>query len=79
MDKIKEFLVIELDVPAELVYHQKSKKRILTNAAILKELKEELITAFPGVKLGIAEEYPTFDNLRTTYISLNNKKPSNIE
>ncbi|MHA2053948.1 MAG: radical SAM protein [Candidatus Hodarchaeales archaeon] len=75
LDEIKEFLVLELDVPAEMVYHEKSGKRILTNAAILEELKKDLINAFPGIKLGIAEEYPTYDNLQTTYFSLNTKKP----
>ena len=79
LDKIKEYLVLNLDVPAELVHHQKTEKRLLTNAAILEEIKEDLITTFPGIRLGIAEEYPTFDNLQTTYISLNNRKSQKLE
>lgn len=79
LDKVKEYLVFELDIPAELVYHQKTEKRLLTNAALLEEIKNDLITTFPGIELGIAEEYPTFDNLQTTYISLDKRKTTKFE
>ena len=70
LNEIRKFLVYELEIPDELVNIETTNKRILTNAAILEELKDEIILQFPRSKLGIVEEYPSYDHLQTTYIPL---------
>jgi pyruvate formate-lyase activating enzyme-like uncharacterized protein len=70
LDEIRKFLVYDLEIPPHLVSIDKVKNRILTNAAILEELKDEIVSQFPRAKLGIAEEYPSHDNLQTTYIPI---------
>ncbi|NHJ00665.1 MAG: 4Fe-4S cluster-binding domain-containing protein [Candidatus Heimdallarchaeota archaeon] len=67
---IKEILLNELEIPEELVYIDLVKNRILTNAAILDELKDEIREFLPNINLSIIEEYPTYDNLQTTSIPL---------
>ena len=74
LDKIKEFLVMELDIPPKLIYKDKRKDRILTNAAILEEIYEEIKQEFSQVQAGLVEEYPSYDNLQTTFISFESKK-----
>ena len=68
LDEIKQYLVIELDVPADLVHIDVRNNRILTNAAILEEIHEEIKKVFPNIQTGLAEEYPSYDNLQTTFI-----------
>jgi len=70
LDEIKNFLINDLEIPPHLVSVDNVKNRILTNAAILEELKIEIVSQFPKVKLGIAEEYPSYDKLQTTFIPL---------
>jgi pyruvate formate-lyase activating enzyme-like uncharacterized protein len=70
LDEIRNFLIHDLEIPPHLVSIDNVKNRILTNAAILEELKIEIVSQFPKVKLGLAEEYPSYDNLQTTYIPL---------
>lgn len=74
LDRIKEFLVMELEIPAKLIYKDKNKDRILTNAAILEEIHEEIKQEFSQVQIGLAEEYPSYDNLQTTFISFESNK-----
>ncbi|MHA1972367.1 MAG: 4Fe-4S cluster-binding domain-containing protein [Candidatus Hodarchaeales archaeon] len=74
LETIREYMVIELQIPEELVHIDTNKKRLLTNAAILEEIKDELFILFPKIELGISEEYPTYDQLQTTFIPLH---PSN--
>ena len=69
LDEIKRFLVMELDVPENLIYKDTGKDRLLTNAAILEELHDEIKQVFPEAQIGLAEEYPSYDNLQTTFIS----------
>jgi len=70
LEDIKKFLVYDLEIPSHLVSIDSIKNRILTNAAILEELKNEIVSQFPKAKLGLAEEYPSHDNLQTTFIPL---------
>ena len=70
LDEIRKFLIYDLEIPPNLVTIDKVKNRILTNAGILQELKIEIVSQYPGIKLGIAEEYPSYDNLQTTYIPI---------
>jgi len=70
LKEIKEILITEFEVPEEWVHLDTKKHRILTNAGLLEDLKDELLLSFPNLKLGIAEEYPTYDQLQTTYIPL---------
>ncbi|WP_455140118.1 hypothetical protein [Candidatus Hodarchaeum mangrovi] len=70
LKEIKETLITEFEVPEEWVHLDSKKHRILTNAGVLEDLKDELLVYFPNLKLGIAEEYPTYDQLQTTYIPL---------
>jgi pyruvate formate-lyase activating enzyme-like uncharacterized protein len=70
LDEIRKFLVYDLEIPPHLVTIDNVKNRILTNAGILEELKDEIVSQFPNTKLGISEEYPSYDNLQTTFIPL---------
>ena len=70
LDEIRKFLVHDLEIPPHLVSIDNVKNRVLTNAAILEELKNEIVSQFPKAKLGIAEEYPSYDNLQTMFIPL---------
>lgn len=70
LDEIRKFLVYDLEIPPHLVTVDNVKNRILTNAGILEELRDEIVSQFPEAKLGIAEEYPSYDNLQTTFIPL---------
>ena len=65
LDELRWALIDELDIPEELIYVDNHKQRLLTNAALLDEMKEEIREINPDVKLGIVEEYPTYDNLLT--------------
>ncbi|MHA1330545.1 MAG: hypothetical protein ACTSR2_05675, partial [Candidatus Hodarchaeales archaeon] len=67
---IRDYMIIEFQIPEELIHIDNEKKRILTNAALLEEIKDELFLAFPNINLGISEEYPTYDQLQTTFIPL---------
>ncbi|UCG04451.1 MAG: 4Fe-4S cluster-binding domain-containing protein [Candidatus Heimdallarchaeota archaeon] len=70
LDELHRTLIDELEIQEEIIHIDHSKNRLLTNAAILDELKDEIRVLFPDVILGIAEEYPTYDNLQTTFIPL---------
>ncbi|MFX0122894.1 MAG: 4Fe-4S cluster-binding domain-containing protein [Candidatus Hodarchaeota archaeon] len=70
LDELRLILIDELDIEEEILHVDRPKKRLLTNAALLNELKDEIREIFPDAILGIAEEYPTYDNLQTTYIPL---------
>ncbi|MHA2223780.1 MAG: 4Fe-4S cluster-binding domain-containing protein [Candidatus Hodarchaeales archaeon] len=63
---IRKILITEFDIPEELLHIDQEKKRLLTNAAIVDEMKDEIQQIFPEVTIGIIEEYPTFDQLQTT-------------
>ncbi|MFX1507989.1 MAG: radical SAM protein [Promethearchaeota archaeon] len=65
LDELRWRLIDEFDIPEELIYVDRYKQRLLTNAALLDEMKEEIKEIWPNVKLGIVEEYPTYDNLLT--------------
>ncbi|MHA1993185.1 MAG: hypothetical protein ACW97Z_01425 [Candidatus Hodarchaeales archaeon] len=71
LEEVKRYLVLEADVPANLVHIDHEKKRLLTNAAILEEISQEIISKFPKIIVGMAEEYPSHDNLQTTFIPFN--------
>ncbi|UCG89993.1 MAG: radical SAM protein [Candidatus Heimdallarchaeota archaeon] len=58
-------LIETLEIHEDLIHVDQQKKRLLTNAALLNELKNEIKAIFPEVTLGIVEEYPTYDNLQT--------------
>ncbi|MFX0208678.1 MAG: 4Fe-4S cluster-binding domain-containing protein [Candidatus Hodarchaeota archaeon] len=70
LNELRRTLIDELDIPEELIYVDHQKDRLLTNAAVLDELKEEIKEILPDAKLGIIEEYPTYDELQTTFIPL---------
>lgn len=70
LEYIRKSLITNFHIPENLITLDQSKKRLLTNAALLSELKEQMNLIFPNLKLGIAEEYPTYDNLQTTFIPL---------
>lgn len=70
LDELRWTLIDELEIQEEIIHVDRPKKRLLTNAALLNELKDEIREIFPDVMLGIAEEYPTYDNLQTTFIPL---------
>lgn len=70
LDYLRWTLIEELEIQEDLIHVDPRKKRLLTNAALLDELKNEIKAIFPDVKLGIVEEYPTYDNLQTTFIPL---------
>ena len=67
---IRRVLLSKFQIPENLISVDLGIKRLLTNAALLDELKEDIKTLFPTVTLGIAEEYPTYDRLQTTWIEL---------
>ncbi len=71
LEEVKQFLVFEADVPAYLVHIDYQNNRLLTNAALLEEISENIIAKFPKMQLGMAEEYPSYDNLQTTFIPFN--------
>ncbi|MHA1976078.1 MAG: hypothetical protein ACW98F_09230 [Candidatus Hodarchaeales archaeon] len=71
LEEVKKFLVVENDIPANLVHIDYKNKRLLTNAAILEEISSEIISKFPKVQVGMSEEYPSYDNLQTTFIPFN--------
>ena len=66
LDELRLTLIDELDIPEELIHVDHNKHRLLTNAAILDEMKEEIRELFFDVRLSIVEEYPTYDSLQTT-------------
>ncbi|UCE14880.1 MAG: hypothetical protein JSV04_06775, partial [Candidatus Heimdallarchaeota archaeon] len=68
LNHIRRVLLSRFQIPENLIHVEKD--RLLTNAAILDELKEQIKGLFPDVILGIAEEYPTYDRLRTTWVRL---------
>ena len=71
LDDVKRFLVLEIDIPANLVHIDYENQRLLTNAALLEEIWQEIIVKFPNAQVGMAEEYPSYDNLQTTFIPFN--------
>jgi pyruvate formate-lyase activating enzyme-like uncharacterized protein len=71
LEEVKRYLVLDLDVPADLVHIDHENQRLLTNAALLEEITEEIVTKYPKTQLGMAEEYPSYDNLQTTFIPYN--------
>ena len=70
LDELRWTLIDELEIQEEIIHVDRTRRRLLTNAALLNELKDEVRELCPDVKLGIAEEYPTYDNLQTTFIPL---------
>lgn len=70
LNYLKRVLMKRFDIPEDFIYVDQQKNRILTNAALLDELKEKIKNLFPEAILAIAEEYPTYDNLQTTFIPL---------
>lgn len=68
LNYIRRMLLSRFQIPENLIHVEKD--RLLTNAAILDELKDDIKSLFPEAILGIAEEYPTYDRLQTTWIQL---------
>jgi pyruvate formate-lyase activating enzyme-like uncharacterized protein len=71
LEEVKRYLVLEVDVPANLVHIDYENKRLITNAAILEKISQEIISKFPNAQVGMAEEYPSYDRLQTTFIPFN--------
>jgi pyruvate formate-lyase activating enzyme-like uncharacterized protein len=65
LNELRSTLIDEFEIPEELIYVDHHNQRLLTNAALLDEMKEEIKEFWTDVKLGIVEEYPTYDNLLT--------------
>ena len=70
LNTLKQLLMKRFEIPANLIYVDHNKNRILTNAALLDELKEKIKILVPDAILAIVEEYPTYDNLQTTFIPI---------
>ncbi|MHA1969038.1 MAG: hypothetical protein ACW964_14720, partial [Candidatus Hodarchaeales archaeon] len=70
LNYIRHILISKLQIPDELIHLDQEKDRLLTNAALLEEMKGTIRMLFPDIILGIAEEYPSHDNLQTTFIPL---------
>ncbi len=70
LNHIRRILLSKFQIPENLISVDLGIERLLTNAALLEELKEEIKALFPNVILGIAEEYPTYDRLQTTWVEL---------
>lgn len=68
--KLKNYLIEVYEIPDNLVTIEKENQRILTHPAILEEIASDLKGDFPNIKIGIVEEYPSYDRLQTTYIPL---------
>ncbi|MFX1285142.1 MAG: radical SAM protein [Promethearchaeota archaeon] len=65
LTRLRWTLIETLEIQEDLIHIDQEKNRLLTNAALLNELKHEIKAIFPDVTLGIVEEYPTYDNLQT--------------
>lgn len=61
LEKTKKQLMKDFDIPQDLIEADKERKRILTGAWIVNELKEELKKL--KLKPAIVHEYPTWDRL----------------
>jgi len=59
--KIRKGLMKEFDIPSDLIEVDKDKKRLLTGAWIVDELKKELKKK--NLKIVVIKEYPTYDRL----------------
>jgi len=64
LSQIRKELMKEFEIPSELIEIDKERKRLLTGAWIVDELKKELKAK--GLKIAIVEEYPTWDRLQLT-------------
>ncbi|MFW9778944.1 MAG: hypothetical protein ACFFE8_08845 [Candidatus Heimdallarchaeota archaeon] len=67
---IRRMLIDSFQIPDEWINLDYKNNRLLTNAALIEELKNEIKSLFPSVSLGIIEEYPTHDKLQTMFIPL---------
>ena len=54
----------EFSIPADLIEIDKNRKRLLTGAWIVDELKQQLKAK--DLKIAVVEEYPTWDRLQLT-------------
>jgi len=71
LNHLRRVLIAKFQIPEELISLDRKKQRLLTNAALLSELKDKIKSmGVSDLILGIAEEYPTYDNLQTTFIPL---------
>ncbi|MFX0051147.1 MAG: hypothetical protein ACFE8U_07635 [Candidatus Hermodarchaeota archaeon] len=70
LNHIRRVLITRFQIPEDLITHDIKRNRLLTNAALLDELKTHIKSLFSDISLGIAEEYPTYDELQTTFINL---------
>lgn len=70
LDLIRHILVTKIQIPEDLLHIDQERDQILTNAALLDEMKERIRKIFPDIVLGIIEEYPTYDRLQTTFFPL---------
>ncbi len=70
LNYVRHILITKLQIPQGLLYIDHQRNQILTNAALLEEMKVRIRSLFPEIVLGIIEEYPTYDRLQTTFIPL---------
>jgi pyruvate formate-lyase activating enzyme-like uncharacterized protein len=70
LNYIRQILITKLQIPENLLSIDNERNQLLTNAALLEEMKERIRSLFPDIILGIIEEYPTYDRLQTTFIPL---------
>ena len=70
LEYIRHILTTKLQIPGNLIHIDQVRSQLLTNAALLEEMKEMIRKLFPEITLGIIEEYPTYDRLQTTFIPL---------
>lgn len=69
LESLRRVLITRFQIPEELISLDREKQRLLTNAALLSEYKEKIKSmGISDLILGIAEEYPTYDRLQTTFI-----------
>ncbi|MFX0182955.1 MAG: hypothetical protein ACFE95_07740 [Candidatus Hodarchaeota archaeon] len=68
LEYIRRVMISTFQIPEDLITHDTKRKRLLTNAALLDELKTQIKTIFSDITLGLVEEYPTYDQLQTTFI-----------
>jgi len=61
LEKTIAWLKKDFHIPKSLLFHQKSKRRILTSIEVVKRLSGQLKKK--GLKPAIVEEYPTFDEM----------------
>lgn len=59
--KVRKELMKEFDIPSNLIEIDKDRKRLLTGAWIVDELKKELKKK--GLKIAVVKDYPTYDRL----------------